>query len=224
MAMKRAARKTQRSPISRAIARLIHDEGGAAYTLSYVMVFPILMLLVSLAIESALMLTAKLGTVHAAYVAARVATVQDASGDWSGARQKIAHAASQAMIPFASGSTRPAGSAASANILADSESDYRRAYRQWSDDSVAEGYVRSKQRDVRMAVEVNVDGPPGSWRSEITAEVTYQYPFRIPGIGRLLGERNGTGFSFPLTSRVTLPNDGPQNDTQSMGIGYGQTD
>ncbi len=200
----------------RAVRRLVLDEGGAAYTLSYVMVFPILMLLVALSVESALMLMAKLGTVHAAYVAARVAAVQGSARDWPNARQRIEQATRQAMVPFANGANRSSGTAD------DLQQSYRRAYRQWADDAVADGYIQSKQRDVGVAVQVEVGGPPTSWQSEITAEVTYRYPFRVPGLGRLLGERSDSGFTFPLTSRVTLPNDGPQNQWQDMGIGYGR--
>tara|TARA_R110002049_G_scaffold4601_4_gene31966 strand:- start:244060 stop:244704 length:645 start_codon:yes stop_codon:yes gene_type:complete len=200
---------------SESLRHLAQDEDGAGYTLSYVMAIPVLVMLVAMLVESAIMLTAKLGTVHAAYVAARVASVQATAGDWNAARDKIEKAGRQAMIPFASGSQQ--GSSSSPT----NDSDYRKAYRQWADDPVADSYIQSKQRDVRDAVDVNIDGPPATWQSDLTVEVTYEYPFRIPGIGLLIGDASGDGYVFPLTSRVTLVNDGPQNDSQTLGIGYG---
>jgi Flp pilus assembly protein TadG len=200
------------------LRRLIRDEDGGAYTLSYVMVIPVLMLLVAMVVESAMMLTAKLGTVHSAYVAARVATVQSSTTDWPTAEGRIEHAAIQAMVPFASGSNR------SQTPSEESDDAYRAAYDEWADDAVADAYLQSKQRDAAGNVRVSIEGPPASWQSDITVAVSYDYPFRLPGIGRLIGEPSvDGGFTFPLTSRATLPGDGPQNNTQSLGIGYGQS-
>jgi Flp pilus assembly protein TadG len=207
-----------RAQVTRYVRRLVCDEEGGAYTLSYVMVIPVLMLLVAMVVESALMLSAKLGTGHAAYVAARVATVHSGNTDWPTAEARAERAAVRAMIPFASGSDR------SESTATESDDDYRAAYREWADDAVADSYVLSKQRDSARSVRVRVDGPPSSWQSDISAVVTYNYPFRLPGIGRLIGEPSADGgFTFPLTSRATLPGDGPQNRNQSLGIGYGQS-
>ncbi len=203
-------RKTRHS-----ITRLARDESGAGYTLSYVMVMPVLVMLVAMLVESATMLTAKLGTVHAAFAAARVASVQSSANDWPNALEKIESAGRQAMVPFANGLDR------SDATESQNDTSYARAYETWADDPVAESYLQAKQRDVQNAVTVTVDGPPSSWQSNLTVEVTYQYPFRIPGIGRLLGDQSDQGFVFPLTSRVILVNDGPQNSSQSLGIGYG---
>lgn len=200
--------------IGKSFVDFASDESGAGYTLSYVMVMPLLMLLVAMVVESATMLTAKLGTVHAAFVAARVASVQTSATSWPDAEAKIEAAARQAFIPFANGSDRSSGQGTS------TDADYRKAYRDWADDAVADAYLQSKQRDVINRLQVTFDGPPASWDSQIVAEVTYRYPFRIPGIGRLIGDADGDGFAFPLTSRVTLSGDGPQNDSQSLGIGY----
>ncbi len=213
-----SSHESQPGRFRRYFRRLIRDEDGGAYTLSYVMVIPVLMLLVAMVVESALMLTAKLGTVHAAYVAARVATVQSSTTDWPTAEARIERAAQQAMVPFSSGSNR------SQTPSADSDDDYRSAYQQWADEAVADSYVQSKQRDAAGNVRVRIDGPPASWQADVTAVVSYDYPFRLPGIGRLIGEPSaGGGFTFPLTSRATLPGDGPQNSTQTLGIGYGQS-
>ncbi len=52
------------------LQKLNRGEEGGAYTLSYVMVIPLLMLLVCAIVETTLMMSAKLGTVYAAYAAA----------------------------------------------------------------------------------------------------------------------------------------------------------
>ncbi len=62
--------------------QLVFDEDGAAYTLSYVMVIPVYALLICLIIESVLMMTAKLGTVYAAFAAARTASVWSSATTW----------------------------------------------------------------------------------------------------------------------------------------------
>ena len=46
--------------------RFHRDEDGGAYTLSYVMVIPLLMMLIALIVESALMMSATLGPHYAA--------------------------------------------------------------------------------------------------------------------------------------------------------------
>ncbi|SRR6056297_354280 len=206
--------RNQTRRISRAIGWLMTDEDGAAYTLSYVMVLPVLMLLVAMVVESALMLVAKLGTVHAAYVAARVASVHSSLSDWPIAEETIRRAGRQAMIPFASGSSGRSSDAIDPN------GEFAKAYRQWSSDPVAQSYVQAKQHDASESIRVTVQRPD-AWDAELIAEVTYDYPFRIPGIGRLIGEPDGDGYTFPLTTSVRLSNEGPQNDSQTLGIGYG---
>ncbi len=73
------------------------DEDGGAYTLSYVMTIPFLMLLVALIVESTLMMTAKVGTVYSAYAAARTACVWSSAADWPDTQDRIERAATQAM-------------------------------------------------------------------------------------------------------------------------------
>src|SRR5262245_56396176 len=86
-----------------AMRHLALDEDGAAYTLSYVMVIPMYALLMCTIVEMALMLTAKLGTVYAAYAAARSASVWSSATEWEKAQEKAKTAAVQAMVPFSSG-------------------------------------------------------------------------------------------------------------------------
>lgn len=197
--------------------RIACDEDGGAYTLSYVMVVPFVMLFMCLVIESTLMLSAKLGTVYSAYAGARVASVWSSATSWERAQTRIEQAAIQSFVPFASGS---AGKMDEAGDV-----DHQRYYESYSDfvdDPTSSAYVRKKYRNAQSSLTITTDGPPSNWNSDITVTVTYDFPFRVPGIARLLGERGSDGeYYFPLTSRITLQNDGPQNDTQDLGIGYG---
>ena len=206
------------SPI---LSRLAFDEDGGAYTLSYVMVVPFVMLFMCLIVETTLMLSAKLGTVYAGFAGARVATVWSSATNWDNAEERIEQAAVKAFVPFASGSVTRTGDG-EAEIDVDA---YYESYSEYVDDPVSEAYVRKKYKNAASSLTITTDGPPENWDSDITVTVKYECPFRIPGIGRLLGEKGSDGgYYFPLTSKVTLTNDGPQNDEQKLGIGYGTLD
>ena len=88
------------------------DERGASYALSYVMTFPFYLLLMCLIIQATLVLMVKMGTVYAAYAAARTAIVWRPSQPerpirtdqrYDYAQEKAERAAAMAMTPFASG-------------------------------------------------------------------------------------------------------------------------
>jgi Flp pilus assembly protein TadG len=214
---KRITTMKAQSPLPKRIA---FDEDGGAYTLSYVMVVPFVMLFMCLIVETTLMMSAKLGTVYSAFAGARVATVWSSATGWEKAEERIEAAAIKAFVPFASGS--------SSRTDDDGETDMDGYYESYSDyvqDPVSETYVQKKYKNAASSLTVTTDGPPANWDSDITVTVKYECPFRIPGIGRLLGEQGGDGgYYFPLTSKVTLQNEGPQNDAQEMGIGYGTLD
>ncbi len=197
---------------------LARDEQGGAYTLSYVMVVPIVMLLMCLIIETTLMMTAKLGTVYAAYAGARAGSVWATATSWEQAEDRIERAAVQAFVPFASGSSRPGESQESSGA-----SRYVDSYQAFVDDPVSESYVTKKYQNAVASLSVTTDGPPARWDSELTVTVEYEFPFRVPGIGRLLGQPDGNGgYQFVLSSQAALQNEGPQNDRQELGIGYGR--
>ncbi len=192
------------------------DEWGGAYTLSYVMVIPFLMLLVALTVESALMMSAKIGTVYSAFAAARSASVYATQRSWGETEDIAERAAKQAMLPFASGSTPSGGSETSSDEIVS-------AYEDWAEDGVTSGYVRAKAADVAKRLTLKIEPQPSEWDSELRAVVTYEFPFHVPGIGQLLGTRGSDGiYVFSLRSEAVIGNDGPQNAGQDLGIGYGK--
>jgi Flp pilus assembly protein TadG len=220
VSLKLRLNKTQDLLVSacyRAFTKLHHDQCGGAYTLSYVMVIPFTMLLIAWLVETVLMMNSKLGTVTAAYVAARSASVWSSADQWPDAQSRIEKSAQKAMAPFASGSHRETG-------VVDGEDSYVQAYHSWVDDPVSAGYLRAKLRDASANLEVHVERP-SQWDSEIKVRVTYHYTFRVPVLGKLLGQPSPSGsYTFPLTTEVSLQNEGPQNPNQQLGIPYGSPD
>ncbi len=198
--------------------QLLLNEGGGAYTLSYVMVIPVLMLLTCVIVETTLVMSAKVGTAYAAYSGARTAIVwSSASEDWSDVEDRIEQAAIQSFVPFASGTgtkDSPPNRAA----------DYVSSYSAFADESVSDAYIRAKYANAASRLNVTTEGSPDSYDSDISVTVEYRFHFNIPGIGKMLGEQDGDGYSFPLKSTATLQNEGPRNDQQDMGIGYGKLD
>jgi hypothetical protein len=92
------------------------------------------------------------------------------------------------------------------------------------DEPVSESYIRAKYSNAAGRLKVTVNGPPDSHDSNISVTVEYRFRFNIPGVGKLMGEKGDDGYYFPLKSTATLQNEGPKNERQDMGIGYGKLD
>lgn len=196
--------------------QLARDEDGGAYTLSYVMVIPVLTLLTCVIVESTTMMCAKVGTVYAAYSGARTASVwSSASRDWAAAEELIKRAATKSFAPFAGGTSAKGSPPSDAG-------DYSRAYATFANDPAAESYVSAKYANAADRITVTSNGPPSAHDSDISVTVEYRFRFNIPGIGKLFGEQGSDGYYFPLTSTATLQNEGPKNQRQDLGIGYGK--
>jgi Flp pilus assembly protein TadG len=205
----------------KSLQRLLNEEDGAAYTLSYVMVIPVYAILMCMIIESVLMLSAKMGTVYAAYAAARTASVWSSATSWDKALTKSKQAAIQAMVPFASGMQPKAASTPQSGDIANS-ANYIAAYKVFAKQSISTKQLLAKYGYATRHMTVTIDGPPAHWDSEIKAKVTYEFPFNVPGIGRLFGRRGADGGTyFTITSEASVPNEGPQDDRKTIGIGYG---
>ena len=195
--------------------RFLDAEDGGAYTLSYVMVIPILMLLTCVTIETAMVMNAKVGTTYAAWSGARTAIVwSSADPNWENVEQRIEDAVVQSFTPFASGMGKK-------KSPPDRASHYARSYREFVDDPAAVGYLNAKYANAADRLKVTIENRPSKYNSDISVKVEYRFRFNIPGIGKLLGEKDGDDYSFPLESTVTLQNEGPKNDSQTLGIGYG---
>jgi len=203
------------------LRRFADDEEGAAYSLSFVMVIPIYALLICLIIEAALILSAKLGTVYAAYAAARTASVWSSHTTWEKTMEKSQRSALKTMVPFASGTQGFLASAPTSKDTIANGLIYWGAYKAYAKNPESNKYVAAKYGYASRNVKVTIDGPPAKSDTPITAKVTYQFPFNIPGIARLIGDKGPDGYFFNISSTATIPNEGPQDDRKTIGIGYG---
>ena len=199
------------------------EEDGAAYTISYVMVIPVFALLICILIETASLFPAKIGSVYAAFAAARTANVWSTATDWDNAEKKAEAAGRRAFVPFAS-----ATQGFDADSVSTESARYFVANEHFSDAEVKGKYLLAKFAFAQAAVDVTVSKPK-SWDDAITAKVTYKFPFNVPGVARIFGEQSEDGsYYFPIASEVTLNNEAPQNKitsteptNNSLGIGYG---
>lgn len=206
------------------LRRLLADEDGAAYTLSYVMVMPIYVLFMCLVLETTFMLVAKIGTVYSAYAAARTGIVWYSATDDSDAAERVRLAAARAFGPFASGLA-----GIDANDVDASASDLDGYVEAYNVDGTAprasERYVRAMYRYAEQAVDVTAQLEVGrdsqEWDENLTATVAYSYPFNVAGIGRILGELGPDGrYIYHISSNATLQVEHPRNDEKRVGISY----
>ena len=191
--------RTKRSRRRPGLWHLAVDEDGAAYTLSYVMVIPVYALLICAIVELALLLTAKLGTVYASYAAVRSASVWSTATTWENAEKKARKAAIKCMTPFASGTQSIVSTANPTEDLEDDLGDiavdgatYNLAYKLFATKPVSAKYLSTKYAYALRHIEVKVEEPTDG-AGNITATVTYEFPFNIPGIGRIFGEKDLDG-------------------------------
>ena len=164
------------------------DERGASYALSYLLTFPAYLLLVCLMLQATLILMAKMGTVYAAYAAARTAIVwQPSQAERSSqtddrsefTQSRARRAAAMAITPFASGfsehlndfdpsaytSLLDAGlyttmyNRSAENAASRSESEHIYLLDRFDPDAIArDGYVLNKARYAATATEVEIGG------------------------------------------------------------------
>lgn len=205
----------------RQVKRLFAEEDGAAYTLSYVMVIPIYVLLMCLIAECTLLLMAKIGTVYAAYAGARTAIVWQ-SIDEGTAQEKTLTAAVHAMVPFAGGMADLDGTSGASGQM----EEYLEAYREYAEEPASSRYMEAKYRYASgmttVTSELSSDDGAEPWESDIIVTVEYRAPFHIPMIARLLGgEKHSNGlWIHQITSKAALQNEAPQNEDGKLGISY----
>jgi Flp pilus assembly protein TadG len=201
------------------VGRARDAESGFDYTVNLVATLPVLLLLVCLILETTLILTTKLGTLYAAYAAARSGIVWELHGPVESQR-KAKQAATLAMAPFSSGLLGNRASAAAP--VGEAAIAYAAAYRQTTQGPVGEPYLIAQFVRADGATSVNLE-PASESASHLAARVQYRYPFRFRIIGFLLagsvdpdtGER-----SWTITTTASLPRQEVLNDPQPLGIPY----
>jgi hypothetical protein len=205
-------------------------EDGAAYSLSYVLVFPIYVLLVVLVIECTLILVVKLGTIYAAYAAARSQIVWSSVDDSAAVKARADRAAIHAMVPFSSSWEQHARQAGIDTVAPVQGEEYFFVYNMVADGPAEDRrYIANKHRWAAFATSVKyvrtlLGGGDKPWFADIKATVEYRMPLHVTWVGRFLGQRfvgpRGGYYLYSITSSVTLQDEAAQNDKMTIGFRY----
>ncbi|MBA4017493.1 MAG: hypothetical protein C0483_10005 [Pirellula sp.] len=216
----RAARRN--SAERRAWRGLNGCEAGAAYSLSYMLTIPLIALIICLVVDLTLILVAKIGTVYAAYAAARAAVVWVPSGVSPGtAQDKVEAAAQNAMTPFASSNARhrPITTPPPSGLV------YYAAHKSFAENPADFDYIGWKWLYASWATKVTVDGG-NDYKKDVTVTLDYKAPFHMPAIGRIFGSPTLFGFyTTNIHTVVKLENQAPRSDEKNppsrpLGISY----
>lgn len=213
---------------------ILRDESGSAYTVSFIMVMPIYVLFICVVIETQSILTAKVGTVYAAFATARSFSVWDSAAsdaDPRAAQRKAELAGAHAMVPFASGMReyhRPSRlNGTEQRKLAQFNAAYKDYLRTIGKRRAYRTYLESKYRycvkhlETRIRTDQPKDRP--EWDQDIYVTTRYEYPFILPAAAWVFGKKQANGrYSYKIETTVRLPSEIPRNPQRSIGIGYGR--
>jgi hypothetical protein len=217
------------------LRELARCESGAAYSLAYVLTFPLYLWMVCLLIESSMLLVTKLGTVYAAYAAARSAVV------WRSTQiapvsslqtlpspavfLQPKRAAVHAMTPFASSWRGHADGPSGGGLFSTADDFAREAGKRVQGEGVS-GYLKDKYRYASKATSVLVFKSGNKPDGMLTVRVRYQAP-TWTGLGRFFGAPSpwrGNYYVVELSTEIHLPDEAPKSmngDREGkMGINY----
>jgi len=224
------------------LRRFHRNQIGAAYSLSFILILPFLIFLIALIIETSYMLVAKIGTMHAAFAAARTGTVwstgdtnDDAENGFSKpAKINAEQSAITAMVPYASGTPKVSGRENS--DVSDKAEKYYRVYsdikahnptpppKGWGKE-LGKSYIKKKYRYSAYATQAELSLVPNEnnnavrWKQYVQAKVTYEYPFTVLPVGRaLLGKEKGGRVVYEIQSIAKINNECPRNEQGKLGI------
>ena len=218
----RALRRFQWSDVS-TIAR---EEDGAAYSLSYAMAMPIYIFLCLMIVEMTMITLAKVGSVYAAYAAARDNIVYRSldAGEESSTAPRARRAAVRAMAPYGSSEAIHASDGRPSAGGEQDAQDYAAAAKKYAPDlkfndrAIRAGYLYADK-----ATTVDVSKPGKGANDLVEATVTYRVPLRMPVAAAILGKRSPGGGKYFVTnvkSSVKLPDETPQTPDGKLGITY----
>jgi Flp pilus assembly protein TadG len=210
------------------IRGLVNGEDGASYTLSMAFVIPIYVLMIAMITECAVMMVVKLGTMNAAFAAARAACVWQPAEITPKRREEMVHlAAAQALAPFASSRDvhlQPTGYAG--QIGSQANRDFAAAYLRFSGGSAPFEYLAKKRLYALAATTVELEAihPNDPAKAAINVTVTFEKPIDFPIIGVVLGERaswpGARFFSRKISSTTMLHLEIPKSTSRRLGINY----
>lgn len=215
--------------------------------LPLVLTIPIYVLLIAMIIECTLLLTAKVGSVGAAYSAARAAAVwlpyenampQDAA-DYTPLEHRqtmVRLAAARAIFPYASGSKSHASALGLDPFVVATAKQQIEVFRAYSGNSKFDvEYLRRKfayayncsTLEIKYLhpenEEVYGSSQVPAFNAKIELTLRYEAPIHTFGIARLFGQRSQSGKHFvrPIVTTVMIENEGvkPSHDIAKLGAG-----
>lgn len=198
---------------------LLKGEEGGTYTISYVMAFPLFFLLVCAVVQSTVILVVKMGTVYAAFAAARSSVVWLAADPIDRAEARIRHAAVNALAPFGSSSSMHAEWLKISDSGTRESREFDKAYRSYHDAAPApEAYLARKYQCARLGTQVSWSPRSPQENEDVTLTLTYKMPLYIAWFGKVLGTQDRF---VPITTKVILPFEGAKNaERQRQVSGY----
>ena len=224
------------------------DEEGASYSLSFVMLLPFYALFMCVCIECMFMTVSNIGAIHAAQAAVRAAAIRysvsrpDERKNWDPSNYADAakKAAVNALVPFAS-AVDPDNQRSSAGA----QGQYYEAYQDFTSNTKApngkiwgireinrapltqlavEGRYASAEGRVSVALSLDEESNKGlpndePWRKCIKCSLTYDAPFRISLVGKILGgHSSGKGVVRSITKEAKAQIECPKNETGFLGV------
>ena len=213
----------QRSRKMWSLRRLGKAQAGAAYSMAMVATLPIYAILICMIVECTLTLQVKLGTMYAAYAAARSAAVYcPAEIPAAEIERKVKTAATQALLPFASSRDCHLQDVAATDSgdIPEAEELYE-AYVAYCEGPITLQCLTDKLKYAWLATHVSIEQSSEGPTANLSVTVRYRMPFHT-GIGYLLGgERSPSGRTFRvIETTVTLQKEGVKSATQELGIHY----
>jgi len=198
---------------------LLRGEEGGTYTISYVLAFPPFMLLVCAVIQSTIILVVKMGTVYAAYAAARSSIVWLAADPPYRAKDRIQYAAVNAMAPFGSSSSMHAEWLGISDSGTRDSNAFDQAYRSYHPAGPApEAYLARKYQCAVLKTEVSWSPYYPEENEDVTLTLTYRMPLYIAWFAKVLGTEDRF---VPITTKVTLSFEGAhQAERQRQVSGF----
>jgi hypothetical protein len=220
------------------------DEHGASYTLTFILSLPFITGLIAVMMETSFLLVAKFGTLHAAYMAGRSAIVWTTSDHkdypvngaehyfrkFPSVQEKAETAAVRAMVPFAGGFYNKSGANSSkANQYVEVYREFissnpeqlrsQQSHMRGQSIQMRDKFIKNKFAYAQQATKVKLTGKPVGgnepWQLDVTAEVSYEFPYAIARIPWFRDKVECT-----IKSKAVFQNESPKNKTAKLGIDF----
>lgn len=223
----------------RTIRRFATRTRGTSYSLPFVMIVPLYLIVILTTIEVGFLFLARIGTQYAAHAAARSAVVWRSAQPAERRDERVYQSAALALAPFVGGRQRELDSAGPPPAwAAEFATDFSDAVRRFeapaasADPCIRRPYQRSRtppdadflrRKFLIAAARTTVTvtpADPNDPRTALTVTVNFRAPLYLPVVSRFLDPDGSPPFEYPVTATVTLPADGPTTKDGIVGIDY----